>query len=73
MTKTLTARLVRLKRDSWGTTQADFALMYRNRVVKEITGRDGIRMTNRIGRWAEENGFTAIRWIEPSWYVAETA
>jgi len=73
MTKTLTCKLVRLKRDSWGMTRVDFALMYRNRVIKEVTGRDGIRMTNRIGRWAKENGFTTIRWIEPSWYVAETA
>lgn len=73
MTKTLTARLIRLEMDSWGMTQTDFVLMYRNRVIKEITGRDGIIMTNRIGRWAKDNGFTAIRWIEPVDYVAEIA
>jgi hypothetical protein len=69
MTKTLTAKIVKMEMDSWAMTRVHLALMYRNRVIKEISGRDDMRLTTRIGRWAVENGFTAIRWVEPSWYV----
>lgn len=69
MNKTLTAKILRLERDSGCAIIAGFALMYRGRLLKEFYGVDGVRMTNRIGRWAEDNGFTAIKWVGPAWYI----